>query len=835
MANYTANDVLEDTLKYFNGDELAASAFVTKYALKQTTDNAVVYKELSPDDMHDRLASEFYRIEQKYPNPRSYKEIREALDRFKYIVPGGSVMYGAGNIYKNVSLSNCVALAGPKDSVTGIFDKGRDMANLFKARAGVGIPLDTLRPDGSMVNNSAGTSTGAWSFANYYSEVCKTIGQQGRRGALILTLNVKHLDIEKFVTMKQELNKVTGANISVMITDDFMEAVKDNDNWTLQWPIDVPLNQAKYVSVVRAKKIWDLICECATKTAEPGIIFIDNYKKNLPADYYPDFKSVCVNPCGEVLLSSMDSCRLTSINLKSFVINPYSNKPVFDFNKFEEIVRLSMRILDNIVDLEIECVQKIINKVDEKSEKELWTKLMEAGQKGRRTGLGTHGMADVLIGLKLRYDTIEAQEMIKKIYECLRNNAYGESINMAIERGAFSCFDWEIEKNCDYIQRLPEEIQDKIKKYGRRNISLLTNAPTGTVSIMSQTSSGIEPVFMRSYTRRKKVNSSDTESKVDYTDDMGDKWGEFPVVHHAISEYLQLEKNKELNDEWINIQNTVKSEDWETSLAGLLPDYFVTAMDIDPYERVNMQGALTAYLDHGSSSTVNLPKGTSVATVQDVYERAWEAGLKGVTVYVDGSRDGILAAKKEVKPHEIQDSVAPKRPKELPCEIHRSTIDDQKWTILVGLLNGRPYEIFGGLAEHIPISRRCTEGKIVKRACQEKNAKGRYSCYDLVLDEEGKDVIQDIAVAFNDGNYAAQTRMISLSLRHGVPLSYIVEQLNRDLNSDLFSFSKVMSRILKKYITDGTDSSENCPECGTKLRFESGCVSCPNCAHSKCS
>lgn len=968
---YNEKEVFDASLEYFNGDELAASTFLNKYALKNKDGE---YLEKTPEDMHRRLAKEFYRIESKYKSPKKEKDFKDSLDRFKYIVPGGSVMYGVGNPYVNVSLSNCIALSSPSDSISGIFDKSKDMANLFKARCGIGLPLDNLRPDGSRVNNSAGSSTGAWSFANYYSEVCRMIGQSGRRGALILTMNVKHPDIEKFVTMKKDLTKVTGANVSVMVTDEFMNAVKNDEKWDLQWPIDVPINEAKYTKTIMAKDLWFLINESATQSGEPGLIFIDNYKKNLPADYYPEFKSVCVNPCcfsqenevfvitkngykeikditnqdkiwlngeyldttgyfdageaivyevkfdnpdstiyitnnhkllkvdikekteslyelkdlaigdrirfvarlndknfakidymireinliglqkvgcievpghhmftlkngmvsgnSEILLSEYDSCRLTSINLKSFVINPFSKDAYFDFEKFEQIVRLATRTLDNIIDLEIEYLTNMVNKFTDESEIQLWSKLIDAASKGRRTGLGTHGFADALACLGLKYDTKEAQEKANEIYSSLRNFAYDESCNLAIERGPFSCFDWEIEKECDFIKRLPEELQGKIKNNGRRNISLLTNAPTGSISIISQTSSGIEPVFMNFYTRRKKV--SNDSDKVDFIDDSGDKWSEYPVFHHNIIDYINL--NPEILEKWKEIQENKKSSEWSDEISKLIPDYFISAMNIDAYERVKIQGIIQSNICHGISSTINLPKGTNVEQVQKIYESAWEHQLKGVTVYVDGSRSGVLITQQDDS--KIKPASAPKRPKELPCEIHHSTIDGEKWTIFVGLLDEKPYEIFGGLSKYVTIPKKYKMGKIIKTKNGKKNVNGRYAFYNLVIDDGDGDPleVQNIAVTFDNASYAAQTRMISLALRHGVPVQYISEQLGRDESSEFFSFSKVMARVLKKYVEDGSESSDICDICNEKLRFEGGCQYCPSCGNSsKCS
>lgn len=832
--SFAREEVLERSTEYFN-DDLSASAFVTKYALKQTTDEGDIYKELTPNDMHDRLAREFAKIEQRYPNPKSYEEIRNILDHFKYIVPGGSVMYGAGNPYVRISLSNCIVIDSPIDSVSGIMNTGKEMANLFKARCGVGVSIDTLRPDGTVVNNSAGTSTGAWSFADFYSNVCRMIGQNGRRGALMITMNVKHPDILKFVVMKSDLSKVTGANISVMVTNDFMNAVREDRDWTLQYPIDVPIEQAKVVNVVSARALWRSINESAVKCAEPGIIFWDNYQNNLPANEYPDFKSICVNPCSEIALSAYDSCRLLSQNLKNLIINAYTSKAYIDEKQLEYVVRLGMRLMDDIVDMEIDCIQSIIDKVDEPEGKALWRKLLTAAINGRRTGMGAHGIADFLAGLCAKYDSDKALNIINKTYESIRNYAYDESINLAIERGAFPAFDWEIEKNNEFINRLPQNIIDRMAKHGRRGISLLTMAPTGTVSMVSQTSSGIEPIFMLSYIRRKKINPSDINARVDFTDPNGDRWTEFFVIHQSAKEYMDL--HPEILAKWEDIQANMPKSDWSKELTSLLPDFFVTSMDIDPVNRVRLQGTVQKYIDHGISSTINMPENTTVEQCMELYEKAWETGCKGATIYVQGSRSGVLIKVDKTETLAIQDTTAPKRPKELSCDIHYSNIDGQKWTIFVGLLEGRPYEIFGGLSEHVIIPRKFTEGKIAKRQCEKVNAKGRFASYDLILgDKDDPMIVKDIAVTFNDGTYAAWTRQLSLSLRHGIPLHYIAEQLGRDQSSEFFSFSRVMARVIKKYVKDGIESGENCPECGAKLRFESGCFICPQCACSpKCS
>nr|MDQ2730523.1 adenosylcobalamin-dependent ribonucleoside-diphosphate reductase [Armatimonadota bacterium] len=630
------------TLGYFGGDELAASTFTSKYALKRQIAGEFRYSERTPADMHDRMAHEFARVDQNYPNPEGPEVYRQLMDRFQRVVPQGSPMYGIGNPYVRVSISNCVVVESPKDNISGIMETGKDLANLFKRRCGVGLDISSLRPDGAPVSNAAGTSTGAWSFADYFSHVCRMIGQNGRRGALMISMDVRHPDIERFVTMKRDLTKVTGANVSVMLTDDFMEAVDADAEWVCRWPIESGPDEATFTHRIQARDLWRLINESAVQCAEPGLLFWDNYGKNLPANYYPEFKSVCVNPCSEIALSPYDSCRLISQNLKGFVRNPFTPEACFDFEKFEETTRLAMRMMDNMVDLEIEYLTKIIDGVDEPEEKELWSKLRGAAVRGRRTGLGCHALGDALACLCLRYDSEEALTTVDRIFETFRNSAYDESVNLAIERGAFPAFDWDQEKDCAFIKRLPQRLQERIAEHGRRNISLLTMAPTGSVSILCQTSSGIEPVFMNFYTRRKKVNPSDPDARVDFTDQNGDRWGEFPVFHHNVMDYLH--SNSEAMARWKQIEGTVDKQQWAAAISELLPNYFVTSMEIDPRRRVEIQGVIQKYIDHGISSTINMPVGTTIEQGQELYHMAWRHGLKGVTIYVDGSRTGVLVS-----------------------------------------------------------------------------------------------------------------------------------------------------------------------------------------------
>ena len=802
---YEENEVREETLKYFNGDELATNVFMTKYCLRDKNTCCV---EKSPTDMHHRLAKEFARIEAKFVKSALTEEkIYSYLRDFKYIVPQGSPMMGIGNNYVNVSLSNCVVIDNPEDTISSIVDAGRDLANLFKRRCGVGLDISGLRPDGGIVNNSARTTTGAWSFADFYSYICRMIGQNGRRGALMISMDIRHPDIEKFVTMKQDLKRVTGANVSVKISDSFMEAVTNKESFILQFPVDS--DNPTYTSEIQAEDLWNKIIESATKTAEPGLLMWDNITKNLPAHEYEDFKTLTTNPCGEIPLSAYDSCRLVSLNLKHLVKNPFSEKSKFNFNKLKEIVAVGMRLSDDLVELELEKLQNIRKCADTDDEKSLWTKLYGAAFNGRRTGLGTHGLADALARLSLAYDSQEAVDTVDKIYSILRNVAYEESVRLAQERGFFPAFDWAKEENNEFIKRLPADLQQLISTHGRRNISILTNAPTGSVSIMSQTSSGLEPVFRNSYIRRRKLSHNEQEMEADFVDELGDRWLEYEVFHHNIQE-------------WINMHGI---SDEET-----LPAFFVESDGIDWAWRIAVQAAIQKNIDHSISSTINLPKDTDPELVGKLYREGWKQGLKGVTVYVEGSRSGVLLSDAEgVKfPH----NKAPKRPQELPCSIHHTTIKGEKWIILVGLLEERPYEIMGGLSNLIEIPKRDTEGVLVKHPRKSMN-----SIYDLKIGRNGDSiVVKDLVKVFDNPNYSAFTRMISLGLRYGANIHYIVEQLQKDRDSDMFSFARCIARILKNYIPNGQEATEKtCPSCETEaLIYVEGCVTCRNCGFAKC-
>jgi ribonucleoside-diphosphate reductase alpha chain len=806
---FEESEVREATLEYFNGDELATNVFMTKYCLR---DKKGSFMEKTPDDMHKRMAKEFARMEDKFigrkSNHLTEKEIYSFLKGFQYIVPQGSPMMGIGNDYVNVSLSNCVVVDNPQDSVSSIMDAGKDLANLFKRRCGVGLDISDLRPEGAPVNNSARTTTGAWSFADFYSYVCRMIGQNGRRGALMISMDIRHPDIEQFVKMKHDLAKVTGANVSVKVSDSFMEAVEAQGPFTLQFPVDA--SSPEYTIDIDASTLWKSIIESATQTAEPGLLMWDNITKNLPAHSYPEFETKTTNPCGEIPLSAYDSCRLVSLNLKSLVKNSFEKNADFDFGKLRQVAAVGMRLSDDLVELELEKLENIRSVADTKDEKKLWSKLYKAAANGRRTGLGTHGLADAIACLNLAYDSPEALVVIEKIYRTLRDAAYEESVYLAQERGAFPAFDWKLEETNEFIQRLPDKLKKLIAQHGRRNISILTNAPTGSVSIMSQTSSGLEPVFRNSYTRRRKLSHDEQEVVADYVDDLGDRWVEYEVFHHNAQAWLDWQPFKD---------------------AGQLPAFFVESDTIDWQQRIAVQAAIQASIDHSISSTINLPKGTEPSLVSQLYMEGWKQGLKGVTVYVDGSRSGVLITEKE-EDTSFPQHMAPKRPIELECNIHHTTIKGEKWVIMVGIMDDKPYEVMGGLSNLIEIPRDKAKGILVKNPRKTMN-----SIYDLKVGTNGDTIIiKDLVKVFDNANHSAFTRMISLGLRHGANIQYVVEQLQKDRDSDMFSFAKCVARVLKNYIPDGQTATEKtCGECGAEgLVYVEGCVTCTVCGYAKC-
>lgn len=973
---YTFDEAFAASNKYFFDNELAANVWCDKYAMR---DKEGLFLEKTPDQMHDRLAAEFARIDiEKYGAESAggnyetrYKKYRDAMDQFSRIVPQGSPMCAVGNTQQIMSASNCVVVEPPKDSIAGIMKTGAELAQLFKRRCGVGLDISGLRPDGFHVNNAARTTSGAWSFADYYSYITRLIGQRGRRGALMVTLNVHHPDVESFARMKADLKKVTGANVSIRLSDEFLQAVEDDTTYEQRWPCEDNENPI-WTKQVSARQVWETVIETATATAEPGLIFWDKITKRLPAHNYPQFKTRSTNPCcfakesevivttkegpkeiktvtnkdevwidseevwaktsgyfdagihptytvtfdnstvlaitmnhklehptrglvelknldigdqinldrslnhsartatitgidycgdlqvgcievekyhkftangiisgnSEIALSSYDSCRLISLNLTGFVRDAFTQKANFHWEAFADDVHLAMQMIDNLVDIELELIEKIQAVCSTDDERNLWQKLWQAGHDGRRTGLGTHGLGDMLAQLGIKYDSQEALDFADRLYEVLRNNAYMASIELAEKRGAFPAFDWKLEKDNEYIQDLPEEFKERMAKTGRRNIAILTQAPTGSVSIVSKTgefdrfsvSSGVEPVFRNNFTRRKKINSGDINTRVDYTDALGDNWQNFDVYHSNVLNYFEKIHGAVIED--------LADERTQSLLAGLmkeLPEQFVTSDQVDWKFRVDLQGHEQHFIDHSISSTINLPRGTTSDVVGGIYLSGWRAGLKGVTVYVDGSRDGVLITKEDekidpsVRPDKIIRLQSPKRPKELPCDIHQHTVRGEKWTALVGLLEGEPYEMFGGYSGAIQLPKKYSKGILKRRA------RGKY---DLII-PVGEDelVIKDVVGTFNDDEIGWTTRLMSTSLRHGAPIEFLVEQLSK--SGSIQSFSRVLARVLKKYIPDGEKVKTNIA-CGNEcdspdLIYTEGCVSCSGCGWTKCS
>jgi ribonucleoside-diphosphate reductase alpha chain len=834
MGVYTYSQVLEASTEYFQGDEFAAKVFVDKYALQNLKGE---YLELTPSDMHKRLSKEFARIEQKYPNPISEENIFSLLDHFKFIVPQGSPMSAIGNPYQMQSLSNCFVIQGVHsdklDSYGGIMLADQELAQIMKRRGGCGLDISGIRPKDVVTNNAAKTTDGLAVFMMRYSNTCREVAQNGRRGAEMQTLDGNHPEIETFINIKRDLTKVTGANISLRLSDEFMNAVKNESEYSLRWPVDKKPEEAKVVKKVHMKSIWDQIIDSAWSSAEPGLLFWDTVQRNTPSDIYAAFghKSICTNPCGEIVLPAYDACRLLVLNLSSYVKNPFTKDAVFDFKKFHQHTIIAQRLMDDIIDLELEAIDRIIAKVKADPEPEevkrvelnLWKKIRAMNISGRRTGLGITALGDALAMLGIKYGEKSAVDMTYKIYRALAVGSHSSSCILAKERGAFPIFDYELEKDHPYLNSIFDdcvpEIKKMWKKYGRRNIANTTTAPAGSVSALTQTTSGIEPVYMLAYVRRKKHNPSDKNARVDFVDAMGDQWQEFTVYHHGVKKWMDAtgETNVEKSPYWGATSNEI---DWMAS--------------------VDMQAAAQKSVDHSISKTCNLPENATKELVSKVYMRAWEAGCKGFTVYRDKSRDGVLInkddAKKKVdgRPTDIEICDAPKRPVTLTCDIKKVRISGEAWTIFVGVLNGKPYEVFGGLSKYVDIPNKYKTGRIAKNGKVDG-----LTTYNLILGEgEDEMTIKDIANVFENTTFGAFTRTISLALRHGTPLQYVVEQLLKDKHSEITSFSKVVARVLKNYIVDGTKSTmeRKCPSCNkdNSFAYQEKCLTCTNCGWSKC-
>jgi ribonucleoside-diphosphate reductase alpha chain len=836
MNVFTYNEALKSSLEYFDNDYLAAKTLVSKYLLKNEKGE---FLELNPNDMHRRLAKEFARVENKYPNPLSEDEIYNLQKDFKYIVAQGSPMSAIGNSAKIQSLSNCFVIASPSDSYGSIVRADEEVLQLQKRRGGVGLDLSNIRPKGVPVRNAADSSDGIAIFMERYSNTTREVAQGGRRGALMETIDVSHPDIEQFITIKQDRKRVTGANVSIRVTDKFMKCVAENKPFTLQWPVDVPLKEARLALEINAKDLWNKMMFAAWDSAEPGIIYWDTVIRNSMSDEFADkgFKTVCTNPCSELPLSAYGSCRLLLLNLFSYVTDPFTKNAKIDYKKFEDHSMKAQRLMDDLVDLEIEAIERIIAKIksDPESEEDklrelsLWTNIKKACENGRRTGTGITALGDMLAALNLTYGSKESIEVTEEVYKTLAVATHASSVILAQERGAFPAWEAGRYKNA-FAKRLnaasSKEIQDLFSKTGRRNIALTTTAPAGSVSILTRTTSGIEPAFLLHYTRRKKVSEQELSggSTVDFADALGDRWQEFDVYHPKFKMWKDVSGLKAVEDS---------------------PYYKSTSNDIDWLASVELLAAAQKWTEHSISKTINLPKDATIELVSDVYFKAWELGIKGVTVYRDGSRDGVLLnvedeteAKISDQPIMITDTNAPKRPAALPCDIHRVNVKSESYLVIVGLLNNRPYEIFAGLSEYVEVPKKVKSGTLIKGG-KTSSGLAKYNL-NIPYGDDDEMVFKDVVKLFDNPLHGAFTRTISLVLRHGVPIQYLVEQLRKDKNSDMTSFSAVIARVLSKhYIPDGTDatvSEKVCLACGSNLlSYQQGCVACMNCGSSKCS
>jgi ribonucleoside-diphosphate reductase alpha chain len=840
IKTYTHEEVLKEATVYFKGDTLAAGVWMNKYALKNSEGKIF---EKSPEEMHRRIASEIARIENKYPNPMSEETIFGLLKEFKYIIPAGSPMAGIGNSLQISSLSNCFVIGndGGSDSYGGILKIDQEQVQLMKRRGGVGHDLSHIRPKGSKVKNSALTSTGIVPFMERYSNSTREVAQDGRRGALMLSISVKHPDAESFIDAKMEQGKVTGANVSVKITDDFMKAVIEDRPFKQQYPIDS--DKPKVTKEINARKLWNKIIHNAWTSAEPGVLFWDTVMKESVPDSYGDmgFETVSTNPCGEIPLCPYDSCRLQAINLYSYVENPFTDKAYFNEEKFIKHVHYAQRMMDDIIDLEMEKVDAIISKIDsdpeskeiKRVEKNLWENIKSKTIEGRRTGLGITAEGDMLAALGMRYGSEEAIAFSENVHRILATEAYRNSVLLAKERGAFPIFNYNREINNPFLQRIGESdpsILEDMKVHGRRNIAILTIAPTGSVSICTQTTSGLEPVFLVSYKRRKKVNPNDKNTVISFVDEVGDSWEEYNVFHPKF--LIWLEKNGYDKEKVKNYSDEKLKEIIESS-----PYSGATSNDIDWVAKVKMQGAIQKWVDHSISVTVNLPKDVSEDLVSNVYKTAWEVGCKGMTIYRDGSRSGVLVTNdtNEKKESTFKETHAPTRPKRLSAEILRFQNDYEKWIAVVGLLDGRPYEVFTGKADDFYLPPWVQSGEVVRYKEEGKRAR-----YDFeFLDKQGyKVTIEGLSRSF-DKTFWNYAKLISGILRHGMPLPQAVELIsNLTFDTDsINTWKNGVVRALKKFIPDGTKAEKNkCPECGVTegLVYKEGCLTCKHCGFSKC-
>ena len=840
---YTFDEAFKASLDYFTGDELAAKVWVNKYALKDAFGN--IYEE-SPNDMHHRLASEIARVEKKYPNPLSEQELFDLFDHFRYIVPQGSPMTGIGNDYQIASLSNCfvIGLDGQADSYGAIIRIDEEQVQLMKRRGGVGHDLSHIRPKGSPVKNSALTSTGLVPFMERYSNSTREVAQDGRRGALMLSVSIKHPDSEAFIDAKMTEGKVTGANVSVKIDDDFMNAAVNGGTYKQQYPIDS--DSPVYVKDIDASDLWKKIIHNAWKSAEPGVLFWDTILRESVPDCYADlgFRTVSTNPCGEIPLCPYDSCRLLAINLYSYVVNPFTPDAYFDYDLFKKHVGLAQRIMDDIIDLESEKIEMILAKIDSdpesmevrQTERHLWEKIQRKTLQGRRTGVGITAEGDMIAALGLRYGTEEATDCAELIQKTLALAAYRSSVMLAKERGAFEIFDAKREEKNPFINRLREAdpaLYEDMLKYGRRNIACLTIAPTGTTSLMTQTTSGIEPVFLPVYKRRRKVNPNDSEARVDFVDETGDAFEEYIVFHHKFVTWMQANG--------YSASKKYTQEEVE-ELVAKSPYYKATSNDVDWLQKVRMQGRIQKWVDHSISVTINLPNDVSEELVDSLYVEAWRCGCKGCTVYRDGSRSGVLIATDKKKKKEDCNCMQPPvivstRPRELDADVVKFQNNREKWIAFVGLLNGRPYEIFTGLAdddEGIMLPKNVSKGTIIKSYDEDGNKH-----YDFQFKNKRgyKMTIEGLDGKFNP-EYWNYAKLISGVLRYGMPIDQVIKLVQgMELNSEsINTWKNGVERALKKYLPNGMEAKgQKCPNCGLEtLIYQEGCLICTNCGASKC-
>ena len=815
---YTHEQALAASTAYFSGDTLAADVFVTKYAIPADADGHVM--ELTPDDMHRRLAREFARIEQRYRSPVSEDVIYELLRGFERVIPQGSPMAAIGNYKQIQSLSNCFVVDPPQDSYGGIFRADEEIAQIMKRRGGVGLDVSPIRPRGMPTRNAARTTDGIAVFMERFSNTCREVAQDGRRGALMLTCSVHHPDVMTFIRLKRDLRKVTGANVSLRISDEFMRAVVADTTYEQRWPVDAPDPTVR--TLVRARDVWSEIVNAAHACAEPGMLFWDTIIRNTPADAYAEFRSSSTNPCSELPLPPYDSCRLILVRLLPHVIDPFTSNARFDFASLDRDAYLAQRLMDDLVDLEIEAVDRIIVKVESDPEDErvrlreldLWRRIRYMAHAGRRTGLGATGLGDVIAMLGMRYGSPESVELTERIYKTLSTAAWRSSIDMAQERGAFPAYDEITERGHVFITKMLDAVGPEHAslhaRCGRRNIALTMSSPAGSTSIVGRCANAIEPVYLESYTRRRKLTADDGDVQPDFVDASGDRWKEYTVEHPGIALWRRATGNL---------------------TSGSTPYHGSLAADIDSLESIAVQAAAQRWICHGISKTVNMPSTVTADDVERVFIEAWRAGCKGITIYRDGSRVGVLVA--DASAGKKQKQHAAERPKVLPCDVHRVSVRGEPYLVLVGLLDGAPYEVFAGEQGKIDLPRSYAHGTITRA----KRIDGRMT-YDLTAhraDGVEPRTFHDIVTMFDNQNYGAMTRTISMILRCGCSALELIETLRKDKYSDISSFSSGIARVIKQYVKDGTKLDAKCPDCDQPaLAYQGGCVTCTNCSYSKC-